>query len=106
MSHDGRSITLAAWATRIAHIAYVIEQRRIRKARDAEQAHAPCRCAEKVSSKSNSGFDREQADRLVVGLHRTVQEGFACFALLDMNCLLTISGLQAILKTPSEVLKC
>ena len=54
-----------------------------------------------VSSTSNSGFDREQADRPVVGLHRPVEGGFACFALLDMNRLLTISGLEAILKTPS-----
>ncbi len=70
-----------------------------------EQAPTPGRCAEKVSSKSNSGFDREQADYLV-GLHRTVEGGFACFALRDMNRLLTISDLQAILKAPSEVLKC
>ena len=38
--------------------------------------------AEKVSSTSNSGFDRERADRLVVGLHRPVRGGFACFASL------------------------
>ena len=32
----------------------------------------------KVSSKSNSGFDRERADRFVIGLHRPVQGRFVC----------------------------
>ena len=40
-------------------------------------------------------------DRLVVGLHRPVQGGFACYALFDTIHLPTISGLDAILKTPS-----
>ena len=57
---------------------------------------------QEVSSKSDSGFDREQADRLVVGLHRPVEGGFACFALLDVNRPFTISGLEAILRKPSE----
>ena len=34
---------------------------------------------QKVSSESNSSFDRERADRLVVGLHQPVLLGFARF---------------------------
>ena len=58
--------------------------------------------SQKMSSNSNSGFDREQTDRPVVGLHRPVQAGLACFALLDTNRLLAISGLEAISKAPCQ----
>ena len=56
---------------------------------------------ETVSSQSSSGFDREQSTVSSSVCIDEFQGGFACFGLLDMNRLLTISGLEAILKTPS-----
>ena len=65
------------------------------------------RVFKKVSSKANSGFDRQQADGLVAGLHRPAQVTIRLFRpsliedplaslFLDMNRLLTISDLETI----------